>query len=128
MLYTGYDIQRSWLAGAGKIAQAHADVLKNFTGPFSVGGLAPIAASALDVFAHSVLPRGKPAFGLDNVTVDGKTLPVQEENMARKPFGQLKRFVYEGSSAKPTLLICAPMSGHFCNAVARHGGTYDSNA
>ena len=33
--------------------------------------------------------------------------------MARKPFGQLKRFVYEGSSAKPRLLICAPMSGHF---------------
>ena len=61
MLYTGYDMQRSWLAGAGKIAQAHADMLKNFTGPFSAGGLAPIAASALDVFAHSVLPRGKPA-------------------------------------------------------------------
>ena len=49
MLYTGYDMQRSWLAGAGKIAQAHADMLKNFTGPFSAGGLAPIAASALDV-------------------------------------------------------------------------------
>ena len=95
MLYTGYDIQRSWLAGAGWIAQKQADFLNNFTnGPFNYGGLAPIAASALDVFAHSVLPRGKPAFGLDFVDIDGKHLPVTEVNEARKPFGQLKHFVY----------------------------------
>jgi len=40
-------------------------------------------------------------------------LPVDEHNVARKPFGQLKRFTYEGSEGKPRLLICAPMSGHF---------------
>jgi poly(3-hydroxybutyrate) depolymerase len=113
MLYTGYDIQRSWLAGAGKIALAQSDMLKNFTGPFGMGGLAPIAASALEVFAHSVEPRGKPAFGLDFVNVDGKHLPVIEVNEARKPFGQLKHFTYEGSIGKPRLLIVAPMSGHF---------------
>lgn len=114
MLYTGYDIQRGWLAGAGWIAQKQADFLNNFTsGPFSYGGMAPIAASALDVFAHSVMPRGKPAFGLDFVDIGGKHLPVTEVNEACKPFGQLKHFVYEGSSEKPRLLICAPMSGHF---------------
>jgi poly(3-hydroxybutyrate) depolymerase len=113
MLYTGYDIQRNWLAGAGKLAQAQADLLRNFSGPFSVGGLAPIAASALDVFAHSVEPRGKPEFGLNLVEVDGKHLPVTEHNVARKPFGQLKHFVYEGSETKPRLLIVAPMSGHY---------------
>lgn len=114
MLYTGYDIQRSWLAGAGWIAQKQADFLNNFaSGPFSYGGMAPIAASALDVFAHSVMPRGKPAFGLDFVDIGGKHLPVTEVNEARKPFGQLKHFTYEGSSEKPRLLICAPMSGHF---------------
>jgi poly(3-hydroxybutyrate) depolymerase len=113
MLYMGYDIQRNWLAGVGKIAQAQADWLNNFTGPFNMGGLAPIAASALDVFAHSVEPRGKPAFGLGFVDIDGKHLPVTEHNEARKPFGQLKHFVYEGSVGKPRLLIVAPMSGHF---------------
>jgi poly(3-hydroxybutyrate) depolymerase len=112
MLYTGYDIQRGWLAGMGKVAQAQADWLNNLTGPFG-GGLVPIAASALDVFAHSVEVRGKPPFGLDFVEVDGKHLPVEERNEARKPFGQLKHFIYEGSETKPRLLICAPMSGHF---------------
>jgi poly(3-hydroxybutyrate) depolymerase len=110
MLYMGYDMQRGWLAGMGKIAQAQADWLNNFAGPFGGGG---IAASALDVFAHAVEPRGKPAFGLGFVDIGGKHLPVEERNEARKPFGQLKHFVYEGSSEKPRLLICAPMSGHF---------------
>jgi poly(3-hydroxybutyrate) depolymerase len=113
MLYMGYDVQRSWLASTGKIAQAQADWLNSLSGPFSMGGLAPIAGSALDVFAHSVEVRGKPAFGLDFVDIDGKHLPVAELNEARKPFGQLKHFTYEGSIGKPRLLIVAPMSGHF---------------
>ncbi len=113
MLYMGYDIQRNWMAGAGKIAQAQADWLKSFSGPFSLGGIAPIAASALDVFAHAVEPRGKPEFGLHFVDIDGKQLPVTEINEARKPFGQLKHFTYEGSIGKPRLLIVAPMSGHY---------------
>jgi poly(3-hydroxybutyrate) depolymerase len=102
------------LAGMGWIAQKQADFLNNFNAaPFNYGGLTGITASALDVFAHSVMPRGKPGFGLDFVEVDGKHLPVEERNEARKPFGQLKHFVYEGSETKPRLLICAPMSGHF---------------
>lgn len=113
MLYTGYDIQRRWLAGAGWIAQKQADWLNSFPASPIYGGLAPVAASALEVFAHAVQPRGKPAFGLATVTIDGKTFAVKEENLARKPFGQLKRFTYKGSAAKPRLMICAPMSGHF---------------
>ena len=114
MLYTGYDIQRGFLASAGWLAQKQADFLNNFTNsPFNYGNLTSVTASALDVFAHSVMPRGKPAFGINVVEIDGKHLPVDEHNVARKPFGQLKHFTYEGSEAKPKLLICAPMSGHF---------------
>jgi poly(3-hydroxybutyrate) depolymerase len=113
MLYTGYDIQRNMMAGMGKIAQVQADFLKNFSGPFSMGGLTSVAGSALDVFAHTVQPRGKPEFGLKLVEIDGKQLPVTEHDVARKPFGQLKHFTYEGSETKPRLLIVAPMSGHY---------------
>ena len=114
MLYTGYDIQRGFLASAGWLAQKQADFLNNFTNaPFNYGNLTSVTASALDVFAHSVMPRGKPAFGINVVEIDGKHLPVDEHNVARKLFGQLKHFTYEGSETKPKLLICAPMSGHF---------------
>ena len=114
MLYTGYDIQRGFLASAGWLAQKQADFLNNFiNSPLNYGNLTSVTASALDVFAHSVMPRGKPAFDLKVVEIDGKHLQVDEHNVARKPFGQLKHFTYEGSESKPKLLICAPMSGHF---------------
>jgi poly(3-hydroxybutyrate) depolymerase len=45
--------------------------------------------------------------------VKGKTVPVQEEVVLRKPFGQLKRFRREGIEGGPRLLIVAPMSGHY---------------
>ena len=78
MLYTGYDLQRGWLAGAGWVAQKQSEWLSALPSTFNYGGMAPIAASALEVFAHAVLPRGKPAFGLNDVVIDGQTLVVQE--------------------------------------------------
>jgi poly(3-hydroxybutyrate) depolymerase len=113
MLYLGYDMQRSWLAGAGYIAQKQAEWLNAWPKAGAAAGVVPVVASALDVFSHAVMPRGKPEFRLNFVDVDGKHLPVTEQNVALKPFGQLKRFTYDGSDGKPRLLIVAPMSGHF---------------
>ena len=72
-----------------------------------------MVGSALEVFAHASAPRGKPEFGLDFTTVDGKQVEVHEEVALRKPFGQLKHFVRQGVEGGPKLLIVAPMSGHY---------------
>jgi poly(3-hydroxybutyrate) depolymerase len=40
-------------------------------------------------------------------------VPVNEEILLRKPFGQLKHFYREGVETGPRLLIVAPMSGHY---------------
>ncbi|MGG6498802.1 UNVERIFIED_CONTAM: polyhydroxyalkanoate depolymerase, partial [Bacteroidetes bacterium 56_B9] len=72
-----------------------------------------VMASALEVFAHAAAPRGKPAFGLDRTTVDGREVEVVEEIVLQKPFGQLKRFARKGVKGGPKLLIVAPMSGHY---------------
>jgi poly(3-hydroxybutyrate) depolymerase len=73
-----------------------------------------IVAASLDVFAHAAAPRGKPAFDIFDVEVDGHLLPVREEVVDRLPFGQLKHFVKEGGpTGQPKLLIVAPMSGHY---------------
>jgi poly-beta-hydroxyalkanoate depolymerase len=48
-------------------------------------------ASALDVFAHATAPRGKPAFGIRTVQVDGQTHAVHETTVVHRPFGDLKR-------------------------------------
>lgn len=113
MLYDAYELQRSWLAGASAMADFGAELLHNPANPFAYFGGGPVLASALEVFAHAAAPRGKPAFGFDHTVIDGRTVAVHEEIVARKPFGQLKRFVREGVEGGPKLLIVAPMSGHY---------------
>ncbi|MBA3677031.1 MAG: polyhydroxyalkanoate depolymerase [Sphingosinicella sp.] len=113
MLYDAYEMQRSLLAGASTLANIGAGWMQNPANPFAYSGMGPIVSSALDVFAHVAAPRGKPDFGLVTTIVQGKTVPVQEEIVLRKPFGQLKRFRREGVEDAPRLLIVAPMSGHY---------------
>ncbi|HEX2803498.1 MAG TPA: polyhydroxyalkanoate depolymerase [Sphingomicrobium sp.] len=113
MLYDAYEVQRSFLAGASKMAGLGAGWLTNPANPLAYATTSPLIAASLEVFAHASAPRGKPAFGLEETVVDGKTVAVREEVVLRKPFGQLKRFVREAVESGPPLLIVAPMSGHY---------------
>lgn len=113
MLYNAYEMQRAWLAGASAFAAASAEWLGNPANPLGYLGGGPMFAAALDVFAHAAAPRGKPEFGLHQTRIEGRNVPVVEEIVHRKPFGQLKRFVRDGVEGSPRLLIVAPMSGHF---------------
>src|SRR3546814_13873624 len=77
-------------------------------------GLGSAVASALDVFAHATMPRGKPDFDIEQVMVGGKAHDVVESIIMHRPFGNLLRFSHDGLPANaPKLLIVAPMSGHF---------------
>ena len=114
MLYDAYEVQRTFLAGASKLAGISADWLNNPANPFAYASMSPLIAAALDVFAHAAAPRGKPEFGLHQTVVKGRKVKVHEEILVREPFGQLKRFVRAGTADKdPPLLIVAPMSGHY---------------
>ena len=112
MLYDAYEWQRSWLASASAMATMGAEWLNDPANPFAKSGGA-VMASALEVFAHASAARGKPAFGLDRTTVDGREVAVREQVVLDRPFGQLRRFAREGVEGGPKLLIVAPMSGHF---------------
>lgn len=113
MLYTAHELQKTFLSGASFLAQIQSSWLTNPANPFSYMGGGSIMASALDVFAHMAMARGKPEFGLTKTVVDGKEFAVEEKIECRKPFGQLKHFVRAGAKDAPKLLIVAPMSGHF---------------
>ena len=113
MLYDAYEVQRSFLAGASKLAGMGAGWLSNPANPWSYASASPLIAASLEVFSHASAPRGKPEFGLKSTMVDGEEVAVREEVVLRKPFGQLKRFVRAGVESGPRLLIVAPMSGHY---------------
>ena len=113
MLYDAYEVQRSFLAGASKLAGMGAGWLNNPSNPWGYSSMSPLISASLEVFAHAAAPRGKPEFGIDSVQIGRRQVPVREEIVLRKPFGQLKRFVREGVTGGPSLLIVAPMSGHY---------------
>ena len=114
MLYDAYEVQRSFLAGASKLAGMGAGWLSNPANPFAYNSMGPLVAASLEVFAHAASPRGKPEFGLTETRIGRQRVAVHEEIASSKPFGQLKHFVREGASEDgPKLLIVAPMSGHY---------------
>jgi len=113
MLYDAYEVQRSLLAGASKLAGLGAGWLSNPANPWGYSSMGPMVAASLEVFAHASAPRGKPEFGIESVHMKGKNVPVHEEILLRKPFGQLKHFYREGHDEGPHVLIVAPMSGHY---------------
>jgi poly(3-hydroxybutyrate) depolymerase len=120
MLYALYEAQRSALANVSALASGTATWLSHPFNPWYHTQAGTIASSALDVFAHAARTYDKPDFGIYETTINGKTVPIIPEIVARAPFGQLKRFVrsnVKGVDVKnhPKLLIVAPMSGHFAS-------------
>jgi len=113
MLYDAYEVQRSFLAGASKLAGLGAGWLNNPTNPWGYSSMGPMVAASLEVFAHASAPRGKPEFGIIETKVGRKIVAVDEDIVLRKPFGQLKYFRKVDAESGRPLLIVAPMSGHY---------------
>src|SRR5205807_10287361 len=96
MLYDAYEMQRSLLAGASKLAGLGAGWLNNPANPWGYSSMGPLVAASLEVFAHASAPRGKPEFGIRSTRLGRKGVPVHEEVLLGKPFGQRKHFAREG--------------------------------
>jgi poly(3-hydroxybutyrate) depolymerase len=113
MLYDAYEVQRSLLAGASKLAGFGAGWLNNPNNPWGYSAMGPVVAAGLQVFADAAAPHGKPDFGIHSIKIGRKPVRVDEQILLRKPFGQLKHFAREGIDSGPSLLIVAPMTGHY---------------
>jgi poly(3-hydroxybutyrate) depolymerase len=116
LLYNAYELQRAMLGSAATWASVASEMFSNPALPIGYTGVGPIVASALEVFAHAAMPRGKPGFGIEHVTAGGEERTVVEAIVHHKPFGNLVRFDHDGlPQDAPNLLIVAPMSGHYAS-------------
>ena len=114
MLYHIYEYQRAMLSGASAWADIVAETLTNPSNPMGYSGMAPVVASALEVFAHAYAPRGKPAWGITHAYSGGHDYPVSEKVVLSKPFCELRNFRHDDlPKDAPKLLVVAPMSGHY---------------
>ena len=113
MLYDTYQAHSDVLAPIRLIAEFFRGVL---TQPWPLIGDFPVvrgAAAAMELLSNAGMSHDRPAFGIKSVTVDGEELGVTEEVVASHPFCKLLHFRKEGARDEPTVLVVAPLSGHF---------------
>ncbi|MFN0265339.1 polyhydroxyalkanoate depolymerase [Tepidamorphus sp. 3E244] len=116
MFYQWYEMTHAALSPARAMADATRLYYKNPVNPLTHTHFGRTMAAMAEVFERTTRRYGKPAFGIETVSVDGVRVPVHEEIVWRRPFGQLLHFVKESKSKYqpgPKLLLVAPMSGHY---------------
>jgi poly(3-hydroxybutyrate) depolymerase len=114
--YQLYEMAHASLAGARAVSDAAYMMFRNPFNPWSVTPLGRNVAAGAELFERMTRRYGKPMFGLATTTIDGKAHDVLEEIVWTRPFCNLLRFVrptVPGGDSQPTLLIVAPMSGHY---------------
>ncbi len=112
MLYQFYDMQRLALQPMRAMVSGALSMMEG--SPLRDMPLCRVTAAALDSFEHTTRTFTKPAFGHATTLVDGESVRVTEEVALRLPWCDLLHFRRDASRpADRTLLIVAPMSGHF---------------
>ncbi len=123
MLYHLYELNHLAVAPARAMLDAGQFFLRSPLNPASYTVTGRTWAAAFDVFESVTRRYGKPSFGLNKTTVNGHPVPVTEEVVWRKPFCKLLHFQRDDKvmgqihparlSDDPTVLIVAPLSGHY---------------
>jgi len=113
MLYEAYQAHSDVLAPIRLLAGAFRGFLNQ---PWPLVGNAPLirnAAAAMELLSNAGMSHDRPEFGIRAVTIEGKEVAVVEEIVASHPFCNLLHFRKETTHTSPTLLVVAPLSGHF---------------
>ncbi len=117
MLYHIYEMNHAALAPMRAAANATRFFWKNPLNPLSETPAGKATAAGLDMFERITRRYGKPEFGIDEVSTLGGTYKIEEHVVWSKPFCNLLHFrkvdKRDASPNQPTLLIVAPMSGHY---------------
>jgi poly(3-hydroxybutyrate) depolymerase len=113
MLYDTYQAHNDVLAPIRPLAEFCRGVL---TQPWPLIKDAPFVrgtAAAMELLSNAGMSHGRPDFGIRSIMVGGEEVAVTEEIVASHPFCRLLHFRKGGAGEEPTVLVVAPLSGHF---------------
>ncbi len=113
MLYHLYDLQHALLTPARLVAEMTRSAYANPANPMAFTKLGRSIAAGAEVFERATRKFGEPDFGLTETTIDGEKIAVTEKVLIKKPFCNLAHFQRKIKRDDPTVLVVAPMSGHF---------------
>jgi poly(3-hydroxybutyrate) depolymerase len=113
MLYDAYQVHNDALAPARLVAEAFRGFLDQ---PWPLIGNAPLirtVAAAMELLSNAGMSHNRPDFGIRSAVVEGEEIAVTEEVVASDPFCNLRHFRKDPAHKAPTILVVAPLSGHF---------------
>ncbi len=113
--YQAYEMAYLAMAPARAVSNAASVWAKNPLNPLAKTYLGRSVAASSDMFERMTRRYGKPRFGFDETTIQGRSVGIEEEIVWQKPFCRVIRFRRDlpAGTSQPRLLIVAPMSGHY---------------
>ena len=114
MLYDAYQAQDDIIGPMRVIAGTASQWLGQPWLPLGQLPFVRDAAAAMELFSHARMLHKRPDFRISSVLVDGAPVAVREEVVASHPFCNLLHFRKDVlPEGEPTVLVVAPLSGHF---------------
>jgi poly(3-hydroxybutyrate) depolymerase len=113
MLYDAYQAQQDLFGPVRLMAGTAHDWLRHPWLPIGDLPCVRSAAAAMELLSHAHLSHQRPDFGIGRVTIGGREIAVKEETVASHPFCNLVHFRKDWTREEPTVLVVAPLSGHF---------------
>ena len=113
MLYEAYQAHNDVLGPIRLVAETFRCLLNQ---PWPLFANAPFirsASAAMELLSNAGLSHDRPDFGIRAVIIEGREVSVTEEVVASDPFCRLLHFRKEKVCEVPTVLVVAPLSGHF---------------
>lgn len=114
MVYPFLEVSRIAAQPFRLMAQASLSFWESTANPLQTTLLAKQASAALTMFERATRQFEKPSFGIESITIRGKTCTVTEQVIWQTPFCKLLHFAKpDVAKGQPKLLLVAPMSGHY---------------
>ncbi|GJL84624.1 MAG: esterase [Micavibrio sp.] len=113
MLYHLYELQHAMLTPLRYQAEMARMALQNPWNPLSYTQLGRTMSAGAEMIERTTRRFGKPEFELYETKIGGKKISVTEKVIVEKPFARLLNFKRSTKRNDPTVLIVAPMSGHY---------------
>ena len=113
MLYEAYQVHNDVFGPVRLMAETFRCLL-NQPWPFIANApLIRSASAAMELLSNAGLSHDRPDFDIRNVLIEGREVSVTEEVVVSDPFCRLLHFRKEKVREAPTILVVAPLSGHF---------------
>jgi poly(3-hydroxybutyrate) depolymerase len=111
--YHAYELAHAWISPVRAAAQGMQLALDMPFNPMGKTLWGRQTSAACEMFEALTRRYGKPEFGIKNVQIEDNLVPITENVVLSKDFGDLLHFTRDAERDDPKVLLVAPMSGHY---------------